>query len=118
VEYAFKLVETTQYDLEPGTNFIGQFVASGQPVLFCVRLPAASPFFVALQNNVSSNRVELYAKLGVAPTRGDFDYCSQGAPGPNQQLLLAQMKWELPPQAPPRITAKRELANGYRPLPA
>lgn len=34
----------------------------------------------------------------------------------DQQLLLAQMNWELPPQAPPQITAKGELENGYRPL--
>jgi transposase len=37
-------------------------------------------------------------------------------PETDQQLLLAQMKWELPPQSPPRITAKAELENGYRPL--
>lgn len=36
-------------------------------------------------------------------------------PEPDQQLLLAQMNWELPPQAPPRITAKGELENGCRP---
>jgi transposase len=38
-------------------------------------------------------------------------------PEKEQQLLLAQMSWELPPQAPPRITAKGNLENGYRPLP-
>ena len=37
-------------------------------------------------------------------------------PEKDQKLLLAQMKWELPPQAPPRITAKGELESGYRPL--
>jgi len=37
-------------------------------------------------------------------------------PEKDQQILLEQMKWELPPQAPPRITAKKELENGYRPL--
>jgi transposase len=37
-------------------------------------------------------------------------------PERDQQLLLAQMNWELPPQSPPRITAKGELENGYRPL--
>jgi hypothetical protein len=37
-------------------------------------------------------------------------------PEAEQQLLLAQMKWELPPQSPPRITAKGERENGYRPL--
>jgi len=38
-------------------------------------------------------------------------------PEPDQQLLLAQLNWELPPQSPPRITAKRELESGYRPWP-
>ena len=39
-------------------------------------------------------------------------------PEADQQLLLAQMGWELPPQGPPKITAKGELENGYRPSPA
>lgn len=39
-------------------------------------------------------------------------------PEKDQQLLLAQMNWELPPQAPPKITAKGELENGYRPSPS
>jgi transposase len=38
-------------------------------------------------------------------------------PEPDLQLLLAQMKWALPAQSPPRITAKGELENGYRPSP-
>lgn len=37
-------------------------------------------------------------------------------PEKDQQLLLAQMNWELPPQSPPKITAKGELENGCRPL--
>jgi hypothetical protein len=39
-------------------------------------------------------------------------------PEKDQQLLLAQMNWELPPQAPPKITAKGEMENGYRPSPS
>ena len=39
-------------------------------------------------------------------------------PEKDQQLLLSQMNWELPPQPPPRITAKGELENGDRPLPS
>jgi len=35
-------------------------------------------------------------------------------PEKDHKLLLAQMNWELPPQSPPRITAKGELENGYR----
>lgn len=37
-------------------------------------------------------------------------------PEKDHQLILAQMNWTLPPQSPPRITAKGELENGYRPL--
>jgi len=37
-------------------------------------------------------------------------------PDKDQKLLLAQMNWELPPQSPPRITAKGDLETGYRPL--
>lgn len=38
-------------------------------------------------------------------------------PDKDQQLILAQMDWNLPPQSPPRITAKGDLENGYRPPP-
>jgi len=37
-------------------------------------------------------------------------------PEKDQKILLAQMNWGLPPQSPPRITAKGEVENGYRPL--
>jgi len=37
-------------------------------------------------------------------------------PEKDQKILLAQMKWELPPQSPPRITAKGSLESSYRPL--
>src|SRR6266567_5876391 len=37
-------------------------------------------------------------------------------PEKDQKILLAQMKWELPPQSPPRITAKGNLESSYRPL--
>ena len=39
-------------------------------------------------------------------------------PEKDQQMLLSQMNWELPPQSPPKITAKGEMENGYRPLPS
>jgi transposase len=37
-------------------------------------------------------------------------------PEKDQKLLLEQMKWELPAQLPPKITAKTEAEIGYRPL--
>ncbi len=39
-------------------------------------------------------------------------------PEKDQQLLQEQMKWQLPPQSPPKITAKGEMENGYRPSPS
>ena len=39
-------------------------------------------------------------------------------PEKEHQLILAQMNWKLPPQSPPRITAKGELEIGYRPVPS
>jgi len=30
-------------------------------------------------------------------------------PEPDQQVMLAQLEWELPAQPPPRITAKRQV---------
>jgi transposase len=39
-------------------------------------------------------------------------------PEKDQQMVLTQMNWDLPTQAPPKITAKGELENGYRPSPA
>jgi transposase len=47
---------------------------------------------------------------------GELVFTRYTQPEQDQQLLLAQMKWELPAQSPPRITAKGELENGYRPL--
>jgi hypothetical protein len=32
-------------------------------------------------------------------------------PEKDQKMLLAQLKWELPPQSPPRITQKGQLAE-------
>ena len=37
-------------------------------------------------------------------------------PEKDQKMLLAQLNWELPPQSPPRITAKGDVENGSRPF--
>ncbi len=37
-------------------------------------------------------------------------------PEPEHQMILDQLGWTLPPQPPPRITAKREIKMWYRPL--
>ncbi len=51
------------------------------------------------------------------PTTNDWEliFRRYTQPEPDQKLLLARMKWELPAQPPPRITAQGELENGYRP---
>ena len=36
-------------------------------------------------------------------------------PEKDHQMILAQLKWELPPQAPPRITAQKKMLNDFAP---
>jgi transposase len=67
--------------------------------------------------------VEKFARMQLMnvhfPTTDDRElvFVRYTQPEKDQQLILAQMNWQLPPQAPPRITAKGELETGYRPLP-
>lgn len=80
------------------------------------QLRAKAPGLTARQVLEKSERIQML-DAHVPATDGReliFVRCTQ--PGADQRLLLAQMKWELPPQAPPRLTARRELEDGYRPL--
>jgi len=52
----------------------------------------------------------------VAP-QPDTVFVRYTQPEKDQQLLLAQMNWELPPQLPPRITAKGEVSSSVLPTP-
>jgi hypothetical protein len=87
-DYACRLVETVQTDLALGSNFVGQFVGSGQAQIFRISVPAANPMNVVLQNGGAGNANELYLKFNGPPSRGEFDYRFSGLAGPNQQITV------------------------------
>jgi hypothetical protein len=39
-------------------------------------------------------------------------FCRYTQPEKDHKMLLAQLRWELPPQSPPRITQKRQMLEG------
>src|SRR5262249_42050455 len=72
--YAFRMLETSQVDLTPGTPYAGTLAGSGQAQLFRVIVPTAQSLAVHLDDSTNSDGNELYAKFGTPPTRSDYDY--------------------------------------------
>ena len=85
--YAFELFGTPITNLNLGTEFTGQFAASGQSQLFEFSVPTNAPLQVLLNNLVTNNNAVVYAQFGKPPTPSSYSY-SATAPGPNQQLLI------------------------------
>jgi hypothetical protein len=87
IDYAFQLVETVQTELAIGGAFTGQFVGSGQAMLFRLNLPGDQPFRILLQNGGANNRVELYSAFGLPPTRGAFGFADNLGSGSTRQIV-------------------------------
>ena len=85
--YAFVVRQTTVTDLTLGTPFTGTLVASGQPQLFRVEVPAAQVLSVELSDAATGGRTELYARFGAPPTRETYDHAATG-PGRSQSLFV------------------------------
>ena len=77
-DFSFQMAQTTQTPLSLDTPYDGTFAGSGQPQLFVVSLPSASPMILSLNDPFSADHVELYAKLNGAPTRQTYDYGANG----------------------------------------
>ncbi|MBI2875410.1 MAG: cadherin-like domain-containing protein [Candidatus Tectomicrobia bacterium] len=86
--YAFRLQETVQIVLPPGTTYNGTFAGSGQAQLFRVDVPESMPMQLVLDDSSAANRNELYVKFGAPPTRGDYDYRSSALATADQKLLV------------------------------
>ena len=80
--YAFRLDQTSQTNLTVGTTYQGMLVGSGQPQLFVLDVPAASPMFVQLTDAAASDHIELYAKFGTPPTRQVYGEAANGPARP------------------------------------
>jgi len=87
IDYAFQLIETVQNELSIGNTFNGQFVGSGQAMLFRLNLPGDQPFRIVLQNAGANNRVELYSAFGLPPTRGAFALADNQGAGSTRQIV-------------------------------
>ena len=88
--YAFRLDQTAQTALAPGSTYNGIFIGSGQAQLFTVDVPQAQQFLVSLKDSSTADHIELYAQLGAPPTRSDHQYAAT-APGSVDQQLLVPM---------------------------
>src|SRR5579871_1235253 len=81
------MAQTTQTPLALGTNYNGTFAASGHAQLFQIMVPSTQILSVQLSDPTSTDRTELYARLGAPPTRALYDY-RFAAPGNNQSVLI------------------------------
>ena len=86
--YTFVLEDTTETNLALSVPFTGNFVGNGQAQLIAVIVTNSGPLLIALNNAGSKNTTELYAQLGVPPTRGTFGWSSINPNSPNQQILI------------------------------
>jgi RHS repeat-associated protein len=86
--YSFRLTETDQTDLTPNSPFNGVFVGSGQAQLFRVNLTSSSPLLVHLEDSDSAGHNELYARHGLPPTRGVYDFRFSDLSSANQEILV------------------------------
>jgi transposase len=94
------------------------FLAYCLQVTLLHRLRAKAPGLTVRQVLEKFARIQLMDVHFPTTDGRELVFARYTQPEKDQLLLLAQLKWQLPPQAPPRITAKRELENGYRLLPS
>lgn len=87
-DYAFVLAETTQQDLAPGSDYLGNLVGSGQAQIFRVAVGREMPMLIQASDSATNHCLELYARLGVPPTRSDYDYRYGTAAAHEQTIVI------------------------------
>ncbi len=92
-KYSFGLQEISQTVLTPGTSYNGRFLASGQAQLFRVRASNAALMRVVLSNAGLGNHNDIYARFGLPPTRGVYDY-KFGTPASASQQITAPYPYD------------------------
>lgn len=92
------------------------FLADCVQVSLRHQLRAKAPGLTVRQVLEKFSRMQLMAVHFPTTDGRELGFVRYTEPERDQQRVLAQMKWELPAQSPPRITAKGELENGDRPL--
>ncbi len=72
--YAFEIDQTATTALTLGTTYQGTLAGGDQPQLFTLQVASPQDLLIALQDATSVDQDELYARLGVPPTRSDYQY--------------------------------------------
>lgn len=88
IPYAFRVKEASIVDLNLGIPHEGGLAGSGQAQLFRAHLATGSPMRVRLDDTASNNSNEIYARHGIPPDRGHYDYRFEGSTGPDQQVTI------------------------------
>ena len=86
--YAFRMDETTLTDVSLGSLAQGQLVGSGQAQIYRFDVSNSSPMRIDLTLVNFNGSVEMYTKLGSAPTRSTYDYRYRGTNSQNESILI------------------------------
>jgi RHS repeat-associated protein len=76
--YSFEMEQTSVTALTSGVTFNGVFAGSGQAQLFTLPMPQDNELLIALGDSNPGDRVEVYAKFGIPPTRADQPIIASG----------------------------------------
>jgi len=85
--YSFRILQTVFYNLPVNTIFSGTLAGDGQAQLFTIAGVQGQSLRLALDDSTNTDQVEMYARLGSAPTRSSYDYCGTAASA-DQQILI------------------------------
>jgi RHS repeat-associated protein len=85
--YSFRILQTAFYNLPVNTIFSGTLAGDGQAQLFTIAGVQGQSLRLALDDSTNTDQVEMYARLGSAPTRSSYDYCGTAASA-DQQILI------------------------------
>ena len=85
--YSFRIDQLSQTSLTLDTTYTGSLVSTGYAQLFALPVTVAGPLVVTLHDTRSTDRVELYAKIGSPPTRQTYDFTSTTL-GPDQKVTI------------------------------
>ena len=87
--FLFRLDQTVQTNLTPGTPYDGNLAGSGQVQLFSVPVSAGQSLLIQLDDPSTADHNELYAKFGSAPTQQSYDYGTSSS-GSSPNLIAPQ----------------------------
>ncbi|MCP3870849.1 MAG: hypothetical protein GY703_22685 [Gammaproteobacteria bacterium] len=86
--YSFQILETSVSGMSVNSAVSGSLAGSGQAQLFRVEIDDPTPARITFDDLSTGNTVEVYARLGSAPTRGDYDHRFDRSASGDQTILI------------------------------